>query len=271
MIKARCPNCKKPLLLNGKSLVCESGHSFDISSDGYTNLLLSNMKNSKNPGDNSLMVRARFDFLNKGYYDFLSKAITEIVLSFNLKNITLLDAGCGSGYYLQNLIKYASNIDADGVDISKEAVKLASRRDKTSNYYVSSVFDLPYSDDVFDVIMCVFSPYAFSEYKRILKPNGKLIVVYPAEKHLIEIKKTLYGDCAFENNKEIESVFFNKESHNEIKKVIEFKDNIDLIELVKMTPYFYTTEAEGIKKLNDIEKLNLTCSFYIDVFSVKKC
>ena len=63
-----CPKCKAPLTVSGGSLRCPDGHCYDISSGGYVNLLLSNMMNSKLPGDNKLMVNARRAFLNKGFY-----------------------------------------------------------------------------------------------------------------------------------------------------------------------------------------------------------
>lgn len=53
-----CPVCHKPLLEREKSLTCENSHSFDIAGKGYVNLLLSQDKNSKDPGDNKDMAKA---------------------------------------------------------------------------------------------------------------------------------------------------------------------------------------------------------------------
>ena len=63
-----CPVCKKELVSNGKSFICENGHCFDISKFGYVNLLMSSKSSAKRHGDDRLMVRARRDFLDKGYY-----------------------------------------------------------------------------------------------------------------------------------------------------------------------------------------------------------
>ena len=56
MEKYICPVCaekgaSEPLLRSGGSLKCAHGHSFDISSRGYVNLLLSSHKHVKDPGE----------------------------------------------------------------------------------------------------------------------------------------------------------------------------------------------------------------------------
>ncbi|MEG1663386.1 MAG: rRNA (guanine-N1)-methyltransferase, partial [Clostridia bacterium] len=90
-----CPVCKEELERSGKTYVCKNKHLFDIAKEGYANLLLSDAKNSKNPGDNTLMVNARKDFLNKDYYKQLALAISGIIdEKFNF-SATLLDAGVG--------------------------------------------------------------------------------------------------------------------------------------------------------------------------------
>ena len=58
-----CPVCAEKhgaaapaLNREGAMLRCEKGHSFDISSKGYVNLLLSQHKNTKDPGDSKAAV-----------------------------------------------------------------------------------------------------------------------------------------------------------------------------------------------------------------------
>ena len=63
-MKLVCPKCKKELQLNNRTFKCQNNHSFDLSKEGYVNLLL----NKVDAGDNKEMVNARSDFLNKGYY-----------------------------------------------------------------------------------------------------------------------------------------------------------------------------------------------------------
>ncbi|MBQ1813418.1 MAG: methyltransferase, partial [Ruminococcus sp.] len=70
----RCPVCACPLHAEGRTLRCERGHSFDIAKEGYANLLLSG-KPGDSKGDNKEMARSRRDFLNKGYYEPLARAV----------------------------------------------------------------------------------------------------------------------------------------------------------------------------------------------------
>ena len=97
-----CPICKSRLEPNGQSFCCKHGHSFDLSASGYLHLLPANQMRSKIPGDNKQMVRARKEFLSKGYYQPVSDLLNHQVLEHCKKGTALqiLDAGCGEGYYL---------------------------------------------------------------------------------------------------------------------------------------------------------------------------
>ena len=54
-----CPVCKKKLIKENKTFRCENNHSFDCAKQGYVNL---SRKQTKNHGDNALMVKARTNF-----------------------------------------------------------------------------------------------------------------------------------------------------------------------------------------------------------------
>jgi len=65
-----CPFCQSELLATEhKSYACENNHNFDLSKEGYLNLLPVNQKSSKDPGDNKMMISARREFLELGHYD----------------------------------------------------------------------------------------------------------------------------------------------------------------------------------------------------------
>ncbi|WP_322020250.1 putative RNA methyltransferase [Clostridium butyricum] len=116
---------------------CEQNHSYDIAKQGYVNLLISNMKRSKNPGDSKDMVLARVDFLRRGFYKKISDKINEVICEYfkdSEEKINVLDVGCGEGYYLTNLkeaIKI-NNIEADfyGMDVSERSGKICKQKRK---------------------------------------------------------------------------------------------------------------------------------------------
>ena len=127
-MKLLCPNCKQTLHRNEKFYKCPNNHCFDLSKEGYLNLIIANKKKSKNPGDNLEMVKARQDFLLGGYYEPLSDEINKIIHDF--KSINILDVGACEGYYTHRLDKhlvYPHKII--GIDISKDSIRHASKKD----------------------------------------------------------------------------------------------------------------------------------------------
>ena len=95
----RCPICAVPLMRGERAYTCPTGHSYDLSAEGYTHLLPANQKNSKNPGDDKQMVAARCAFLDKGYYAPLRSALTDLAIELtqDIDSPALLDSGCGEG------------------------------------------------------------------------------------------------------------------------------------------------------------------------------
>lgn len=99
--------------------------------------------------------------------------------------LKILDAGCGTG----GLLKKLSDKNAVyGIDISAEGIKLAKKRG-LENLKVGTVTKLPYRTNTFDVVVCIDVLYhqavsddlkALSEFKRVLKPRGILILKVPA-------------------------------------------------------------------------------------------
>ena len=93
-----CPVCKEQLNIADRSYACANGHTFDISKDGYVNLLMSQQSSAKRHGDDKLMVRARRDFLKKGFYEPLQKALCDVVSDNLTSESVIADVGCGEGY-----------------------------------------------------------------------------------------------------------------------------------------------------------------------------
>ena len=98
-----CPLDGAPLHCHGTAWRCASGHSFDIASQGHTNLLPVQNKRSLDPGDSKEMVAARRRYLNAGYYQPIAELLSRAVLDELPPNTTLncLASCSGDGYYLR--------------------------------------------------------------------------------------------------------------------------------------------------------------------------
>ncbi len=271
----RCPLCKAKLFKNERALKCEHGHSFDISAEGYVHLLPANKMNSKIPGDSKEMASSRSAFLDKGYYEPLLKELEKTVLELSEnEEPAVLDCGCGEGYYTANIANELKNrfpkAKIAGFDISRPSVKKAAKRTKEVEFAVASVFDIPASDESFDILLNVFSPLSIDEYKRVLKPGGYYIYVVPAARHLWQLKAAIY-DTPYEN-KEQDTPYEGFE-HRETRRVryeTLIKTKEDIFALFQMTPYYWKTSAKGAEKLSAYESLLTEVAFDIHIYKKEK-
>lgn len=267
-----CPVCKEKLIKNEKTYRCIKNHSFDMAKQGYLNLLLSNKKHSKTPGDDKEMVLSRKGFLEKGYYKAISDAVNNIVLeNRNSDTLEILDIGCGEGYYTGRLKKalLENGIDGDitGIDISKEAVISAAKTYKDINWIVASAADIPLEDESLDFIICMFAKIIPEEKMRTLKKGGKLIIVSTGEKHLIELKEVVYDKVRTEFYSPVEDlkIFKHLRTINCTAKSF-IKENESIRNLFDMTPYKWRSPKEGVERLFALNELEITIDVNIDIF-----
>lgn len=254
-----CPNCKSELIKVNKTYKCINNHSFDISKEGYINLLI----NKSKAGDNQNMIKARIAFLDKGYFDLLLNNILSEIELLNLKDPKIIDLGCADGYYTNSISKKYPNII--GFDISKDAIKLASKHYKDGLFIVASVKELPLSNGSVDIILNIFAPHFIDEYMRVLNDNGYLIKVTPNKNHLLELKEALYDQVYLTKEKPLEDSCIKIYKTKDISYKVNIP-NADIQNLLLMTPYFYTTSTEDINKLNKIKNLFTTLDFNITIY-----
>lgn len=272
-----CPYCKSSLYdTKERTFACKNNHSFDIAKQGYLNLLPVNQKKSKDPGDNEMMIAARRNFLELGFYDPLIESIKKLVtekLSFNNDSIVAFDAGCGEGYYSEKALNNLSKLKTEilGTDISKYAVKNAAKKYKNNFYFVSSVYNLPIADASTDLILSVFSPFKIEEFQRILSKQGYVIIVSPAPNHLREMAELIYEEFRPHTTNIVENMttLFGHDSTNRTTFKIDLKSAEDLLFLLKMTPYYWSTGIERLENITNKSELSVTCDFNIDIFKLK--
>lgn len=260
-----CPVCKCELCSDGKTYICENNHSFDISKDGYVNLLMSQQSSAKRHGDDKLMVRSRRDFLNKGYYKELCDALCECVKSTVKNDGVIIDVGCGEGYYT-DAVRNSFGGKVFGIDISKDALRYASKAMKNAEFAVASAFSLPFKDESADCLINIFAPSAYEDFYRVLKNDGYLIKAVPLENHLWELKCALYNEPYKNKPEKRNDELFELLSLKEIKYQIRITDKEDISNLFRMTPYYYKTGKAEAERLLQLEELITTVHFGLEIY-----
>ena len=183
MLLCAVRDCHKPLTREERRLVCPEGHSFDKARSGYINLLQPQDRRSRQPGDTMEAVMARRRLHDRGVAADLLTGIRGI-LGISCDDL-ILDAGCGEGFYLGSLGA------GSGVDISAGAVDLAARRYPQCEWIVANADRfLPYSDASFSVVLSITGRMNGAEFRRVLRPKGKLLVAVAAPDDLIELRGT---------------------------------------------------------------------------------
>lgn len=187
---------------------------------------------------------------------------------------TLLDVGCGTGYFSD--LAYQQNIDVNGIDASEAFVAQAKKRNSKIKFSAGEMENLPFSDNSFDVV-CGFNSFQFAanmknallEAKRVLKNNGKLVVMIWGNKedcealtYLKAIESLLPpppgsgGPFALSENqlleKTLEEIGFNLISNDDIACIWDYPNSeVALKGLLSAGPAAKAIEYCGLEKVRE--------------------
>jgi 23S rRNA (guanine745-N1)-methyltransferase len=186
---------------------------------------------------------------------------------------TLLDAGCGEGYYLRYLVEQAerkgTELSVAALDISKWAVQAAAKQDKRLSWIVASNNAIPLADNSVDTILCVFGFPVEAEFKRVLKPGGRLIMVDPASEHLIELKRIIYPELKAKSEQlPVSEASWKLCSEERVSFPVNLPDTEAVHDLLTMTPHLYRASKEGRERAESLQSLALTADAWVRVFSL---
>jgi len=111
----------------------------------------------------------------------------------------ILDIGCGGGFFL-GMLKSAGFDQLYGCDVSTVSLNATQKRGIKNLVKINVENNLPFGDDVFDVVICtevfehLFDPHVLlSEIRRILKNDGMSIFSFPLELHISSRLRILFG------------------------------------------------------------------------------
>jgi len=182
-----CPICQENLTLVETSLKCSNRHSFDLAKFGYVNLA-PQIKQSANYDKENFQNRQQI--LETGFYHAILEAVSDL-LANSETSTTVLDIGCGEGFYSRKLQESHSEKTFYAFDISKDSVQIAAKSEPNwaVNWFVADLARLPIKDASMDILLDIFSPANYGEFRRVLSKDGILIKVIPTENHLKEIRQ----------------------------------------------------------------------------------
>ena len=182
-----CPVCQENLTLLESSLKCNNRHSFDLAKFGYVNLA-PQIKQSANYDKENFQNRQ--EILESGFYQAILEVVSDLLS--NSKNAkTILDIGCGEGFYSRKLQERHPDKTFYAFDISKDSVQIAAKSEPNwaVNWFVGDLSRLPLQDASMDILLDLFSPANYGEFRRVLSKDGILIKVIPTKNHLKEIRQ----------------------------------------------------------------------------------
>lgn len=128
-----------------------------------------------------------YTLAHEGSLDLNHPAMQILLKLFSISE-KILDMGCGEGTRLTTLIKKTDSPrkNAEGIDVSEIAIKLALKKYPGVIFKVADLERLPYKDNQFDLL---YSAYVFEhltdpekvikEAFRVLKPGGFFMIIAP--------------------------------------------------------------------------------------------
>lgn len=242
-----CPICRQILVRSNNTLKCEGNHCFDISKEGYINLLLNGKPNFY---ENKVLFLARKSVYEEDFFAPIQEYIEDTVMGMQVYKV--VDAGCGEGSLLNSLFLKKPLIKYIGIDISKVAIKIAAKAYKGINWCVGDLCKMPLDSASIDCIVNMLTPANYNEFRRIISPNGLLIKVVPQKNHLKEIRNCIGKEGC--HDLELDTVKYLKENASIIKcKHIKYSINCDeslFKSVYEMTPLTVDTRMNHITEIS---------------------
>jgi 23S rRNA (guanine745-N1)-methyltransferase len=270
-----CPVCGGELTIRAADAACPNAHNFDRARSGYLNLLLSNKKQSAEPGDSVAMLNSRRAFLQAGFYDQMAAAANSAVAAIltGRTEIHVADLGCGEGYFtalLHRALVGASPAHACyGVDISRPGIKMATTYDRAIDWIVASLHRSPFRPRSLDVVLSMFAPIDAADVRRVVREDGALVTVTPGPDHLDALRRVIYtavkphpqtpalmaGDTLFEQT-----------VSTRVRYPIRVDTPPQIMNLLAMTPYYWNINRATMARIEALSRLELTVDAYVSVF-----
>ncbi|MCT1400299.1 methyltransferase domain-containing protein [Paenibacillus sp. p3-SID867] len=268
----QCPICSGAMKVERMaSLECENRHCYDISRQGYVNLL---NQTPRTKYDKALF-EARKKISGSGFFGPMVEAVTSRLIQAmksreSRKSVRLLDAGCGEGSHLSAILRklreqrMVPDVLGVGMDIAKEGIVTAAKTSPDPIWCVADLSQSPFADQQFDYILNILSPSNYSEFRRLLTSDGMLVKVIPGSMYLQELRALFYtgtGKETYSNDGTMELFIrhFERIEFDELRYRVILDSN-QMKQLIHMTPLSWSIPPEVIERMPDGE-MEVTADF----------
>lgn len=254
-----CPLCKKPLRQSESgSLQCVKKHCFDLSRRGYVNFAPGKgaQKYSKE------LFECRHAVFQDGFYEPVTQALAALLLARGKKPVaTVLDAGCGDGYYAREIsARMPNRCEVYAFDLSRDAIDLAARGENRVHWMVADLTTIPIKSGRIDTVLDIFTPANYAEFSRVLAPGGLLIKVIPGEEYLAQLRKAASAQLrhAAYSNERVTDYFEKHFTLIEQKRITHTLPvtQAQLQNFAKMTPMMFGVDVSMLA-LSDIADITI--------------
>lgn len=181
-----CAICRGPLAEAAGALRCPAGHAFDVARHGYASVLAGDAPAG---GDTAPMVAAREALLGAGHFGPLVDAVTgAAVAAAEGVPGAVVEVGAGPGGQLAEVLERMPERVGLAVDRSAAACRRAARAHPRMGAVVADVWrGIPVRNGAAALVLDVFAPRNGPEMRRVLHPDGALVVASPTPRHLTEL------------------------------------------------------------------------------------
>lgn len=259
----QCPICGRKIRFHAGGLVCKKEHRFDIAAKGYVNFLQA-AKPLK--GYDKEFFQSRRRIFDAGYYDHLVDAVTEAAGSWlkGREAVTVVDAGCGEGFYSLKLQQYLEESGIAGqilaFDIAADAVKTAAGSGAPVKWMVADITNIPVKEGVADVVLDVFTPANYGEFSRILAEDGVVIKVIPGTNHMRQLREAAADQLRHKeySNEEVLDYFlqrFDLAGRFTVSRTLPVGPET-LDDLVRMTPVLFDVDKHALD-FSDVSEITV--------------
>ena len=257
----QCPICKSGgAFQEGGSFVCEKGHCYDISSRGYIHFA-PDVTPNKYGKELFLSRRALFD---AGIFQPVVDTMDALIMRYCQDLERIVDAGCGEGYYSRALKNCQLVKNVFGMDLSKDAIRMAAARTKGIFWAVGDLAKIPIKNERIDLVLNILTPANYEEFGRILKPDGLLIKIVPGGSYLTEIRERLEKKKKESGEEKVKEYFAKRVDWLE-EKEIRYSvptDPDSMLHFFQMTPMTFDIPYQA-ERLEDIHSVTVDFSFLV--------